>query len=342
MALPIFSNSAQATAFGKYNFSTRPYYLASICGPAGSQPGPGEIYCAEKLGSPGNYSVSRDSPAQCSRTLNVVGTYDRNVALQCVRGWLSLNQMDYDFGIPIRATSLQASGDGAPIFECTIDYADPQRDDENVYGVFCEVSMTTTGGSASRESSLRTLMAVSAIGDYPPINYCRLLNVDNEGKANPVEVKSSTVHINVALNWPDELINEDYLLLLAELSPSINKTYWFGYAPGALLFEGATVDRVTCTDPYDQSRYYRWKINYSFIGEKNTVISEPVTYLNPTLTPQRSTIVVPKRGWDYLWRSYATVVYDGFPQTVLAQVNVEQMYDYVDFSSLGIAPSFFM
>lgn len=343
MALPVFNTPDLATAYGKSNYSSLTYYYRNICSDIiGGQPGPGEIYCAEQLGSPSGFSESRDSPAQSTRTLKVVGTYDRGVALECVRGWLSLNAMHVDFGIPLKSTSLTASSDGAPIWECTLEYADPQRDNENMYERFCDVSMTTTGGSANVGSSLMTVAAVSAVANYPPISYGRLINVDRDGHAQGTEIKTSTVHINVALNWPSGLINEDYLLMLADSTASVNSTYWFGFAPGALLFEGANVDRITCNDPYDNSTYFRWKVSYSFIGERNTIITEPTTYLGPSLFPYQSTIVVPKRGWEYLWRSYATAIIDGFPQTILRQVNVEQMYPYLNFSLLGIPPSLFM
>lgn len=342
MAFPVFQSNYSTTAYGKYNYSTQTYYHPSSLYEYGSQPGAGEIYCAEQLGSPSGYTESRDSPAQSTRTLRVVGTYDRNVALECVRGWLSLNLMALDSNIPLRSLSINMTSDGAPIWECTLEYANPQRDDENVYFRFCEVSMTTTGGSASVDSSLMTLAAVSAIANYPAQNYCRLLNVGQDGSAQPIEIKVSTVQINVALNWPSDLINEDYLLMLADSSCSVNSTYWFGFAPGALLFEGANIERVTGTDPFDNTQYFRWKVTYSFLGEKNKIIVEPTTYLGPTMFPYQSTIVVPKRGWDYLWRSYATTMVNGFPETILRQVNVEQMYPYMDFSLLGIPPSLFM
>ena len=269
MGYPNINNTYAATVYGRTNYSTKTYYHPSSLFIYGSQPGVGEIYCAEQFGSPTGYTESRDSPAQSTRTLRIVGTYDRGIALECVRGWLSLNSMTNDDGIPLRSKSLNMMSDGAPIWECTLEYADPQRDDENMYGRFCEVSMTTTGGSANVNTSLETLTAMSAIAGVPYTEYNGLLNVDKEGNSQGVEIKASTVHINVALNWPDGLIDENYLIFLAEMSPSVNETYWFGFAPGALLFEGANVDRVTCTDPYDNSTYFRWKISYTFLGERN-------------------------------------------------------------------------
>lgn len=333
---------SQVTGYGKYNYSTKTYYHPSTMYAPGSQPGPGEIYCTEQVGSPTAYSESRDSPTQSTRVLRIVGTYDRRVALECVRGWLSLNLMTKDGNIPLRSKSLSMTSEGAAIWECTLEYSDPQRDDENVYDRFCEVSMTTTGGSVTTNTSIETVTAMSAIAGVPYTNYNRLINVDKDGTSQGVEIKASTVHLNVALNWPDGTIDEDYLINLAEMSPSVNSTYWFGFAPGALLFEGANVDRITCTDPYDNSTYYRWKISYTFIGERNMIITEPISYLSPLAPNWGSYIIVPKRGWDLIWRSYATTIIDGLPQTVLQQVNVEQMYQYIDFADLNIPSSLFI
>lgn len=342
MAFPIINNNNAATIYGRSNYSTKTYYHPSSLYQYGSQPGVGEIFCAEQLGSPSGYTESRDSPSQSTRTLRIVGTYDRKVALECVRGWLILNAKGDDDGIPLRSKSLNVLSDGAPIWECTLEYADPQRDDENMFDRFCEVSMTTTGGSATVNTSLETVSAMSAIAGVPYTEYNRLINVDKEGASQGTEIKASTVHINVSLNWPDGAIDEGYLLKLAEMSPSVNATDWFGFAPGALLFEGANIDRVTCTDPYDNTTYFRWKISYTFLGERNEILYEPVTYLSPYAPNWGDYVIVPKRGWDYLWKSYVTTVVDGYPQTVLKQINVEQMYNYIDFSELEIPSSLFI
>lgn len=341
MTYPIFNTANAATNYGKYNFSTQTYYHPQGLFRDGSQPGPGEIYCAEALGSPNSINISRDSPTTTTRVLKIVGTYNESVAFECVRGWISLNNMRTDGGVPFRSSSLSADSSGAPLWECTLEYADPQNNTDDQYGQFCEIQMSTTGGSAHVNTSLLTQAAVSFVGEYDPINYGRLINVDNEGNSNGVEIKATTVHINVSLNWPDGVINPDYLFMLAELSPCVNSNYWFdGFAPGTLLFEGANVDRVTCTDPFDQSIYYRWKVSYSFLAEPNTVVTEPITWLFNGMN-QQSVITVPKRGWDYLWRSYATAIVNGMPQNILRQINVEQMYRYVDFNCFGIPYSLF-
>ena len=342
MSLPIIDTDVAATTYGKSNYSTATYYHPSSLFQDGSQPGVGEIYCAEQYGSPSGYTESRDSPSQSTRTLRIVGTYDRKVALECVRGWLILNSKGDDDGIPLRSKSLNLTSDGAPMWECTLEYSDPQRDDENIFDRFCEVSMTTTGGTANVNSSVDTVTAMSAIAGVPYMNYNGLVNVDNEGNSQGVEIKASTVHLNVSLNWPDGSIDEGYLLKLAEMSPSVNETEWFGFAPGALLFEGANIDRITCTDAFDNTTYFRWKISYTFLGERNTTIYEPISYLSPFAPNWGSYLIIPKRGWDYVWRSYITTIVDDYPKTLLTKINDEQMYNYIDFAELEIPSSLFI
>ena len=114
--------------------------------------------------------------------------------------------------------------------------------------------------------------------------------------------------------WP----TGTYKLTLFGLTGKVNNAAFRGFAAGEVLFLGAQGSKTGTGD---------WSISYRFAASPNVA---NLTVGDITVTE--------KRGWDYLWVSYADSKDDTAKRLVKKPVAayVEQVYGYADFSLLGI------
>ena len=287
------------------------------------------IQCDEAPNSPGALVYNRDTGATSSRELKITGTLDRDLVLEAINGWLNVNGLFYDRGIPLKSKSLSADPSGGDVWTCSLEYGDAQ--DEKWID---EVQITTTGGSAHIDYSFLAVDRVSTIYGLPWESTFGKIGIDQEGKPEGVDVKRPTMQINVTLNWGFNDFDYDYLYFLYDHSPAVNAYPFWGFPTGMLLFEGVNVDRVSYNNPGDNSTMYRWRVQYVISVEANTEWLEPVININ---TGEYVGVeYMFKYGWDYRWRTFFNANFFGRATQVCRQVNMDRVYVGVDFAQLGL------
>jgi hypothetical protein len=172
-------------------------------------------------------------------------------------------------------------------------------------------SFDTGGGNQKITQSLET---VGSYGDDPP-DFQGAIGVNNDSVEGtditiPVYNFKETHYIPVAL------ITAAYKATLFYLTGKVNAAPFKGFAPGEVLFMGASGSQRGQED---------WEITFSFAASPNAV----------GLTMGDIT-GIDKKGWEYLWVRYQDAEDEDVLVKQPAAVYVEQVYPYGDFSLLGI------
>lgn len=116
----------------------------------------------------------------------------------------------------------------------------------------------------------------------------------------------------------DWLVTDAYKAILFALTGKVNAAPWHGFAAGEVLFLGASGSKRSNGD---------WEITFRFAASPNV----------SGLTVGSIT-GISKEGWHYMWVRYADTEDAGSKSVVKKPVAVyiERVYDYGDFSLLGI------
>ena len=171
-----------------------------------------------------------------------------------------------------------------------------------------------TGGTTHITQSLQTVASHAPPGEDPP-DFKGAIGVNNDSVEGtditiPVYNFKETHYIPIALVTPA------YKAALFYLTGKVNAAPFKGFAPGEVLFMGASGSQRGQED---------WEITFSFAASPNAT----------GLTVGDIT-GIDKKGWEYLWVRYQ----DSEDADVLvkqpAAAYVEQVYPYGDFSLLGI------
>lgn len=155
-----------------------------------------------------------------------------------------------------------------------------------------QFSFDTTGGSANIKSAIQTMNAFTPPGIDIPIDFEEQINVDDEGKAQGLDVTIPQMAFTVqrllrhplASTFFDELfekvgtINSDTVVI-----PQAGKVC----VPGSLLYMGASGS---------QRGREEWDVSLKF-SYSAPIVNKPI---GPIL-------VTSARGWDYIWVKYKTI-----------------------------------
>jgi hypothetical protein len=202
------------------------------------------------------------------------------------------------------------SHQGSGLWEVSVRYGklDPKEPGESSF------SFDTGGGTTHITQSLQTIGSHAPPGEDPP-DFKGAIGVNNDSVEGtditiPVYNFKETHYIPIALVTPA------YKAALFYLTGKVNAAPFKGFAPGEVLFMGASGSQRGQED---------WEITFSFAASPNAT----------GLTVGDIT-GIDKKGWEYLWVRYQ----DAEDADVLvkqpAAVYVEQVYPYGDFSLLGI------
>jgi hypothetical protein len=199
---------------------------------------------------------------------------------------------------------------GGGLWEVSVRYGkkEPKEPGESSF------SFDTGGGTTHITQSLQTINSYAPPGEDPP-DFKGAIGVNNDSVEGtditiPVYNFKETHYIPIALVTPA------YKAALFYLTGKVNAAPFKGFAPGEVLFQGASGSQRGQED---------WEITFSFAASPNAT----------GLTVGDIT-GIEKKGWEYLWVRYQ----DAEDADVLvkqpAAVYVEQVYPYGDFSLLGI------
>jgi hypothetical protein len=196
---------------------------------------------------------------------------------------------------------------GGGVWEATARYGklEPKETGQSSY------SFDTGGGTQKINQSLET---VGRYGDDPP-DFKGAIGVSTDSVEGtditiPVFQFTETHYIPIALITPA------YKTTLFYLTGRVNNAPFKGFAPGEVLFLGASGSQRGTED---------WEISYKFAASPNAT--------NLTVGDITG---IQKKGWEYLWVRYADAEDE---ETLIKQpvaAYVERVYEYGNFALLGI------
>ncbi len=211
--------------------------------------------------------------------------------------YLGLRRSDVNF-VPV----------GAGIWECSVRY---ENQEEPQY------TFDTGGGTQHVSQSLNTVGQYAAPGFTAP-NFGGAIGV-SEDQVVGTDIAVPIYNFTETHFIDNSIVSQAYKLTLFRLTGKVNDAPYKGYETGELLFLGASGSRRGKGD---------WEITFRFAASPN------VTNL------QLGNISgIQKEGWHYLWVRFTDDTDTGSQTLVKKPIAayVEQVYQYADFSLLGLA-----
>lgn len=175
----------------------------------------------------------------------------------------------------------------------------------------------TGGGSKHVNQSIATMSRTPA--DAP--DYGGAIGVDADGNVNGIDITMPVMNFSETHYFRASRVTTAYRKRLAELTGTVNIGKFKGYAPGEVLFLGASGTRQG-NHPDDD-----WEITFRFAVSPNQ-----------TDLKVSDLTVKEKLGWDYLWVRYADDVSEDRKSLIKKPeaAYVERVYQAADFGGLGI------
>ena len=205
-----------------------------------------------------------------------------------------------------------ANPDGS-IWDGLARYGRREREPETGASQF---SFDTGGGTQHITQSLSTVGAYAPPGGAPP-NFRGAVGVTRDS-IEGVDIHVPVYSFNETHYLSDAYVTPGYKGTLFQLTGKVNQSSFRGFSTGEVIFLGASGSMRGADD---------WEISFRFAASPN----------------RRDLVIgniagISKRGWEYLWVSYADDEDEdtGFLVKRPVAVYVEQVYEYGDFSRLGI------
>ncbi len=198
------------------------------------------------------------------------------------------------------------------LFEGTVTYSKKSLDNEELQAGESSYQFETGGGTKHVSYALETTKYPASAPDM-----ANAVNFDGE-KINGVEVQAPVFNFSETHVLPAASVTGAYKLALFNATGKINNGTFKGFAQGEVLFLGASGSKRGDDD---------WEISYRFAASPNAA------GLNVA-----GVTVASKRGWDYLWVNWCKEV-DGGTNALKPKaqgVYVQRVYEFADFSTLGI------
>ena len=197
---------------------------------------------------------------------------------------------------------------GAGIWECKVHYVELSSDSQYTFD--------TGGGTQHVTQSLANLQSRAAPGFLAP-NFFGAIGVNGD-RVDGTDVTVPVFNFTETHYIDDTLIDGAYKLALFNLTGKVNDAGFKGLAKGEVLFLGASGSKRGFDD---------WELTFRFAASPNATNLSigDITGIN-------------KEGWNYLWVRFIDDE-DATAKTLIKRpmaAYVERVYDYGDFSSLGI------
>jgi len=218
--------------------------------------------------------------------------------------------------IEVKPIHIDTTNADACIWDVTVQYGQRDPRDEPEPGDPPVYSFDTTGGTQHITHSKGTIHAVAAKGFAP--NFGRAIGV-TQNSVEGVDITVPVFNFSETHYRSPEVTTNAYRHAVFLLTGKVNSSPFKGFAAGEVLFLGASGSMRAGEN---------WEINYRFAAMPNAVnlqIGDEIT-------------IPSKKGWDYLWVYYGDHVDENAKMLVQRPVAayVVEVYDYADFSPLGI------
>jgi hypothetical protein len=208
----------------------------------------------------------------------------------------------------LRRDSLAISTVGGGVWECAVRYVKLESDSQFTFD--------TGGGAQHVTQSLATAGSYAAPDEIAP-DFHGAIGV-NQDQIEGTDVTVPVYNFTETHYIDDFLVTGAYKATLFFLTGRVNNASFKGFAKGEVLFLGASGAKRGFDD---------WEITFRFAASPN------VTGLS-----LGSITGIDKEGWHYLWVRF-TDDEDSTAKTLIKKpiaAYVEQVYEYGDFSGLGI------
>lgn len=169
-------------------------------------------------------------------------------------------------------------------------------------------------------------IAQTHTGAQPAAGESLLINLDKlAGTVDGLDIESPVEELTERHPFTEAEFDPSFRQLLRDSVAKVNSVAWREFAIGEVLFSGASAAKT------GKNWYvtFRFRIRRGFTQKAFTVYTNGVA----------GAVKVDKKGWDYLWVNVIRDKVDGDAtklQTSPASIHVAQVYETMDFSTLGI------
>src|SRR5690606_20422961 len=208
----------------------------------------------------------------------------------------------------LKRDSFTISTVGGGVWECSVRYVKPE--DESQF------TFDTGGGTQHISQSLMTVGRYAAPGETAP-NFFGAIGV-NQDQVAGTDITVPVYNFTETHSIDNSLVTGEYKAGLFFLTGKVNNAPFKGFSRGEVLFLGASGAKRGFED---------WEITFRFAASPN------VTNLS-----LGNITVAAKEGWHYLWVRFADDEDNAAHALIKKPIAayVEQVYEYGDFSRLGI------
>jgi len=206
--------------------------------------------------------------------------------------------------------SYHISHQGGGVWEVSVRYGkfESKETGQSTY------SFDTGGGTTHITQSLQTVGSYASPGE-DALDFKGAIGVSTES-VDGTDITIPVFNFKETHYIPAALVTPAYKVILFHMTGKVNAAPFKGFAPGEVLFLGASGSQRGTED---------WEITFSFAASPNVT----------DLTIGDIT-GIEKKGWEYLWVRYQDVEDENVLVKQPAAVYVEQVYEYADFALLGI------
>lgn len=201
------------------------------------------------------------------------------------------------------------------IFEAEVEYGDPDTSGEiGTSSYNFEVSSNTTHITHSKQT-----VANYVKSPYTALDFQSAIGVTSGLKeVSGCDILTPAYSFSETHILADSFVTSSYKASLAGLVGKVNGSSFKGFNAGEVLFIGARGSK---------RGYDRWEVSYNFMASQNAsgLVIGTITGID-------------KKGWEYLWVYYSSEEDTAGKRLVKRpyQVVIEQVYDYANFSGIGI------
>lgn len=198
--------------------------------------------------------------------------------------------------------------DGHAIWRVNVPYGPRQIE----LGEF-RLSFDTSGGTVRITNSLATAAKYSRPGQAAAPDMGGAIGVRGD-QIDGVDVVIPALKVTASFTHPAAVVTLPHIKTLARITGQVNSTAFLTFAPGEVLFLGATGDEGTSTQT---------QVAYQFLMSENA-----------TGLTIGDIVDIVKAGHDYAWIRYEDAAISGQPAKRPRHVYVEQVYKRVNLAAV--------
>lgn len=185
---------------------------------------------------------------------------------------------------------------------------------------------TVTFDFASESEHVDTAIAQEHYGTQPNASEDLLINFDDENGVEGLEIDAPILSFSEQHMFTEAEFSPAFRAQLAASIKKTNLNAWREYEAESVLLDGASA----------QKRNKTWYVTFRFRTRVGFVNKDFTVYRIQDNALQTQVVKVTKPGWHYLWvKSIKLAANDAF-QFGPTSIHVAQVYETLDFATLGI------